>query len=113
MAPYTIGARTTAGGTPGYARTYFIPSMGEEAFVEGALSLVRFHSWAQPSNLSCPAGGFYLTENVFMGLRPGPFFEMFLFALRAGFYLTENVFMGLRPGLFFEMFLFALRAAFI
>jgi len=48
-----------------------------------------------------------------MGLRPGPFFEMFLFALRAGFYLTENVFMGLRPGLFFEMFLFALRAAFI
>jgi len=29
-----------------------------------------------------------------LGLRPGPFFEMFLFALRAGFYLTENVFMG-------------------
>jgi hypothetical protein len=42
----------------------------------------------------------------FLGLRPGPFFEMFLFALRALFSL------GLRPGLFLEMFLFALRALF-
>jgi len=42
----------------------------------------------------------------FLGLRPGPFFEMFLFALRALFSL------GLRPGPFLEMFLFALRALF-
>ena len=38
-----------------------------------------------------------------MGLRPVPFFEMFLFALRALLSL------GLRPGPFFGMFLFALR----
>ena len=41
-----------------------------------------------------PSGRVYLTENVFMGLRPGPFLETFLFALRALFFL------GLRPELF-------------
>ena len=42
----------------------------------------------------------------FLGLRPGLFFEMFLFALRALFSL------GLRPGPFLKTFLFALRALF-
>jgi|GEM_PF-744643 len=56
--------------------------------------------------MECSTAPLFEWRCSFLGLRPGPFLEMFLFTLRVLFSL------GLRPGPFLEMFFFTLRALF-